>query len=114
MTLGRSRSSDSLVVRVHILARLYYRPVMVDDLAGVVRDRPGWMWLSGEGVATYRIRPDEWAATVRRPAMLPRASQRWHVTGVHLDGAAAWSTFAGTAREAVRLAEAWVRAQEDR
>jgi hypothetical protein len=85
----------------------------VDDLAGVVQGRAGWSW-SEAGVATYRLRPDEWAATVQRPAVLPRASQRWFVTGVHLDGAAAWSTYAGSAIEAVRLAERWVHAQEGR
>jgi hypothetical protein len=84
----------------------------MDDLAEVVRDREGWTWT--EGVATFRLRPDEWAASVRKPAVPPRASQRWFITGVHLDGAAAWSGYAGSALEAVRIAEAWVRNQEGR
>lgn len=82
-----------------------------DDLVSVVQDRAGWSWTADGTVATYRADPDwGWSATVRKPAIPPRASQRWHVGGLHPDGASAWSSYAGTAGEAVRMAERWVQA----
>jgi hypothetical protein len=82
---------------------------MPDDLAEVIQDRPGWS-IDG-GVATYRPESSWWSAVVRRPAHPSRPSHRFSVGGIHPDGAAAWAAWAGSARDAVRMAEAWVRAQ---
>jgi hypothetical protein len=83
--------------------------IMTEDLAAVVDDRDGW---TVEGVvATLRHRPGSWSATVRKPAIPSRPSHRWTVTGVRPNGTAAWSTWASTVAEAVRIAERWVRAQ---
>jgi hypothetical protein len=83
-----------------------------DDLAEVIRDRLGWS-LDG-GVATYRLEAGGWWAMVRAPRVPSRPSHRWTVSGVHPDGNAAWSTWASSAAEAVRVAERWVRVQSER
>ena len=76
---------------------------MMEDLAGAVRDRSGWTWTVGGGVATYRV--DSWSATVRRPAIPTRPSHRWTVSVINPRGVAVYSTWASTVMEAVRVAE---------
>jgi hypothetical protein len=104
------RSDDPL--RMTRLAPSHIRTsvaIMTEDLAVVVQDREGWTVESG--VAALRLEPGSWSATVRKPAIPSRPSHRWTVTGVRPNGTAAWSTWASTAAEAVRVAERWVRAQ---
>jgi len=82
---------------------------MADDLDDVIHGRAGWTF-DGD-VATYCPQEGFWSARIRRPATPAHRSHRWIVTGVHPDGNAAWVAPAGSAHEAVRLAERWVHAQ---
>lgn len=99
---------------LHVFAQLYYRPDMDDELPQVIQGREGWTWAADGSTATFRHASGAWGATVRQPATPPKRWLRWFISGVHPDGNSAWSTYAGSPLEAVRLAEAWVKRQEDR
>jgi hypothetical protein len=81
----------------------------VEELAAAVTTRTDWA-MDG-AVALFVPSPGDWSARVTFTRVPGRAYERWHIAIVDPARVARYTSFASTVAEAIRVAEAHVRAK---